>query len=502
MAATPAPDLEMKDVLSEENSTASKPVVEDPNAQLLADLRFNLGLLDKTANLKEVRFITRVLRKTTTFRKRLTGKILTRIIEQSIPANNELRGELVNYLANAASSEMEIDLPEDKEAKKEEAKTVVPEIEVYLQLLVTMFLIDKKDYGTATTSASSLVKKLQAYNRRTLYPLAAKAYFYYARAFELTNQLSDIRGDLLAAHRTASLRHDNEGQATILNLLLRNYLQYNLYDQASKLAAKTTFPEGSVSSGQLARYLYYQGRIAAIQLDYSQAYKFLNQAIRKAPQSTARGFRESAHKWLCIVQLLLGEIPERSIFRQAGLSTALKPYLQITKAVRVGDLAAFHEVVDQFKDTFRTDKTFTLVQRLRHNVIKTGLRKINLSYSRISMADICAKLRLDSVTDAEFIVAKAIRDDVIEATINHEEGYIQSRETSDIYTTQEPQEAFHKRISFCLNIRNEAVKALRFPPDAHKPNKESEEARKERLKQEQELAKNLAEDEDEDEGEF
>eukprot|EP01102_Stenamoeba_stenopodia_P017700 TRINITY_DN6383_c0_g2_i1.p1 TRINITY_DN6383_c0_g2~~TRINITY_DN6383_c0_g2_i1.p1 ORF type:complete len:502 (-),score=125.91 TRINITY_DN6383_c0_g2_i1:1558-3063(-) len=493
-------DQEMKDAPPiEDGKTEQAPAKpEDPNVQLLADLKFIIGLLEKTANSKEVRHIARVLRKTTTFRKKLSAKLLAHVIEQNIPSSLPLRQELLGYLSHSLSAEMDVELPEDKDAKKEEPKSVVPEVEVYLELLVTIFLIDKKDYATATASASSLVKKLQAYNRRTLFPLAAKGYFYFARAYELTNRLDEIRGVLLAAQRTASLRHDNEGQATILNLLLRNYLHYNLYDQASKLASKTPFPEGSVSNGQLARYLYYQGRIAAIQLDYTQAYKYLNQAIRKAPQTTGRGFRESVHKWMCVVQLLLGEIPERSIFRQPGLTNALKPYLQITKAVRVGDLASFLRVVDENKETFRNDKTYSLIQRLRHNVIKTGLRKINLSYSKISMADICSKLHLDSVDDAEFIVAKAIRDEVIDATINHEGGYIQSRETTDIYTTHEPQEAFHKRISFCLNIRNEAVKALRFPPDAHKPNKESEEARKERLKQEQEIAKNLAEEDDDD----
>ncbi len=39
------------------------------------------------------------------------------------------------------------------------------------------------------------------------------------------------RSTLLALHRTAVLRHDDIGQETILNLLLRNYLHYNLYDQ-------------------------------------------------------------------------------------------------------------------------------------------------------------------------------------------------------------------------------------------------------------------------------
>jgi 26S proteasome regulatory subunit N3 len=58
-------------------------------------------------------------------------------------------------------------------------------------------------------------------------------------------------------------------------------------------------------------------------------------------------------------------------------------------------------------------------------VIKTGLRKINVAYSRISLADVCTKLHLDAgVEDAEFIVAKAIRDGVIDATIDHAGGYI------------------------------------------------------------------------------
>lgn len=36
---------------------------------------------------------------------------------------------------------------------------------------------------------------------------------------------------LLAMHRTATLRHDELGQETLLNLLLRNHLAFNLYDQ-------------------------------------------------------------------------------------------------------------------------------------------------------------------------------------------------------------------------------------------------------------------------------
>lgn len=122
-------------------------------------------------------------------------------------------------------------------------------------------------------------------------------------------------------------------------------------------------------------------------------------------------------------------------------------------AVRTGNLAKFNQVLDQFGEKFQADGTYTLIIRLRHNVIKTGVaqglrgcwksriwsrllqgtgttlwvsvvmkglpalptppllslpgvRMISLSYSRISLADIAQKLQLDSPEDAEFIVAK------------------------------------------------------------------------------------------------
>jgi hypothetical protein len=78
-----------------------------------------------------------------------------------------------------------------------------------------------------------------------------------------------------------------------MNLLLRNYLHYNLYDQADKLVSKSVFPE-SANNNQLARYMYYLGRIRAIQLDYTASHRFLQQAIRKAPQNVATtGFNQT-----------------------------------------------------------------------------------------------------------------------------------------------------------------------------------------------------------------
>ena len=133
------------------------------------------------------------------------------------------------------------------------------------------------------------------------------------------------------------------------------------------------FQQGA-SNNQLCRYLYYVGRIQATQLDYSDAYTKLNQAARKAPSDDATttssssssssssrrrnpgiavGFRRDVTKLLLIVQLLLGEIPERATFDQPSLRRSLLPYLALTTAVRHGDLLEFEKTVQMHAELFK-----------------------------------------------------------------------------------------------------------------------------------------------------
>ena len=68
----------------------------------------------------------------------------------------------------------------------------------------------------------------------------------------------------------------------------------------------------------------------------------------------------------------------------------------------------------------------------------------------------------------EFVVAKAIRDGGIDATIDHDARTMHSSDATDVYSTGEPQAAFHARIAFCLDTHNEAVKAMRYPDKVKK----------------------------------
>jgi len=198
----------------------------------------------------------------------------------------------------------------------------------------------------------------------------------------------------------------------------------------------------------------------------------------------------------------MGDIPDRAIFRRPALERAMHPYLLLVQAVSVGDLDGFLNIVQMHSSTFRRDGTYTLILRLRQNVIKTGIRMMSLSYTRISLRDICLRLGLDSEESAEYIVAKAIRDGVIEATLDHERGYMKSKDVGDVYATQEPGEVFHERIRACLNLHDESVKAMRFPMNQHRLElKNAQEARE----RERELAKEIVEgdmDDDDAGGEF
>jgi len=410
---------------------------------------------------------------------------------------------------------------ETMEVDSKSAAEPVPEVDIYLRLLLIHHLLSSPStYPQALDLAHQTVEKMQALNRRSMDAIAAKVWYAVQRAYELGSDLASARPLFLAAQRTASLRHDDEAHAALINCLLRSYTQYSLYDQADKLVSKTTFP-ASASNAQFARYHYYLGRIKAVQLNYTDAHTNLQQAIRRAPPAKlAPGFYQVVHKYFVVVELLMGDIPDRSLFRHPVLEKALQAYFDVVKAVRTGSLAQFSATLSKHLAQFEADKTYSLIVRLRQNVIKTGIRRLSLSYSRISLRDICVKLNLDSEEDAEYVVGKAIRDGVIEGKIVHEKGWLECATQVGGYGP-EVSDLFMRRIAFCLNLHNQSVKvspvlslvfqwteaefifqAMRYPLNAHR--KELADAQDAR-EREKELVKEIQDgeiDEDDLGGDF
>lgn len=474
---------------------------KDPRTKLVDDLRENLTLIADCVATMDVRGIGRVTRNLNSLRKQIAKcpkgpEVLRGFLEVHLTEKSGVdKALLTSYVPDVEMQEAspppkpseekktEGDKTEDGDKKKEDdeekkeplppekefaidLKTSLPEVEAFFGLLVLTRILREKRTDDGFNCANHLVAKMKQSNRRSLDPFLARGYFYLAYVYELKGRSAEIRSELMGAYRTACLRHDPIGQATLLNMILRNYLQFNLYEQALKLVSKTVFPE-SRSNAQYARYLYYLGRIKAVQLEYSDAHSKLTQAIRKAPQSSnvALGFKLAATKLAVIVELLMGGIPDRNTFLKRELKEKLKPYYAITQAVRTGDLTAFSEVMKEHGEVFKRDKMLTLIHRLRYNVIKTGLRRINVAYSRISLEDVREKLGLETAQDAAGIVAKAVVDGVIEAMIDYDGRCLQSDTAPDLYASAVPQQQLNKRVCFCLQLHNDAVKAMEYPDD-------------------------------------
>ena len=276
-------------------------------------IKNDFALLEKAVALFDARYTLRALRSISTIRKTLTADILAQVISETYqPSGSTAKNLLVAInkesvaVTGSASSEMDIDggAKNGKNGAKKETKEVIPEIDIFLGLLVQVLFLDAKENDKGAHFSTQLTEQVHSLNRRTLDSLAARVYFYFSL---FTEQLAPIppsasspvvalRPTLLSALRTAVLRKDIDTQATVIVILLRNYLSTSHITQADLLVSHTKFPENA-SNNQVARYLFYLGRIRAIQLRYTEAHEHLTAATRKAPSSpSAAGFTQTATK--------------------------------------------------------------------------------------------------------------------------------------------------------------------------------------------------------------
>lgn len=70
----------------------------------------------------------------------------------------------------------------------------VPEVQIYLQLLLIHHLLTKSEtYPKATALVKETIAKMQALNRRSMDPIAAKVWYVVERTCELTGDLAEAR---------------------------------------------------------------------------------------------------------------------------------------------------------------------------------------------------------------------------------------------------------------------------------------------------------------------
>ncbi|KOB87914.1 hypothetical protein PFDG_04360 [Plasmodium falciparum Dd2] len=286
--------------------------------------------------------------------------LIKRIFKENYPIYN-----ILNKYMNIYEEGLYKEISDFYNINEKTYMNCLPELEVFFYLLILLYLLDEKCYDEGMELSTIIINRINKINRRSLDYINAKVYFYYSWIHELGGKLSQVRQKLLFIYRNACLHRDIMTQTVVVNLILRDYIKHNLYDLAVRFIRK----------------------ILAVQLDYSEAHRKITQALRKAPQHTqsAKGFKLAATKMEIVVELLMGDIPDRSIFSNKIMYKKLIPYKHVVSAVRNGDINKFAQVMNNYTDLFIHDGVYLLIKRIHHNVIKTALRIINLSYSRISI---------------------------------------------------------------------------------------------------------------------
>lgn len=280
-----ATDVEMMDATKNaaEGTTAGGIVSSEKSAdaQYLDDLKQFFKMIERAVSQQDFQQMHRPVCAITHLRHRTNINVLLRVVHGLFQKQSDQQryldylGDLTKTATTAA-----IAAPSSDKAKK----APLPEFDVYVHMLTLMFLIDERRTAQALQCADALMEKIGSIeHRRTIDSLAARFYYFYALAHEQAGGVQAMRRILLVRLRTATLRCDDEGQAYLINALLRSYVRDHLYTQADKLVSRLTFPE-NVHNNQLARYHFYLGRVKSTRLQYSEAFQHLQQATRKAPQ--------------------------------------------------------------------------------------------------------------------------------------------------------------------------------------------------------------------------
>lgn len=458
------------------DAAAVAPVATEPPAVITFEQRLAecVSLVRKASTNHDDSLLLRALRKTTLLRKNpaFTSQDLLKAYKKYFNKQRNSNDTFDSIQTLFATEMMDVESTTEAAAGGE----VMPEVEIYLHHTALHFAKTRSTCPQQILAASAKVMMDRISSSSTtnngggtsMDVLRARALHTFAIIMEKSEDGEEGLLDyVLKAHRVACLTGELSLQAVTFNLVLRQLIQADQISEAEKFASKAKFPLESVSNNMQIRYLFYMGRIQALQLEYSESLGSLLHAIRKLPTSSSsafKGLKLKLYKLATVVTLLTGDLPERAWFSQPEFRDALLPYFDLVKAVREGNLQLFQTVQAAHANQFTQDRVWSLIQRLHSSVIKTGLKSIGVSYSRISFQDVANKLELKQSEDALYLCAKAIRDGVLDASWIDADDCLCSAEPQDVYaTTTEPTEAFQRRITYLLQAHNDAVKGLRFP---------------------------------------
>ena len=127
------------------------------------------------------------------------------------------------------------------------------EIYSFIFMIILTKLIDYQQYKECLDAVKNLIAFFKSNESLTINTLKAKAYYYLSLITEKLNIQDEIINELQQAYRSACIDMDYISQVTLINCIIRYYLNNKNVEMARSFISKTKYIE-NISSYEDARY--------------------------------------------------------------------------------------------------------------------------------------------------------------------------------------------------------------------------------------------------------
>ncbi|EOB14075.1 26S proteasome non-ATPase regulatory subunit 3 [Nosema bombycis CQ1] len=289
-----------------------------------------------------------------------------------------------------------------KNITEEEIHSIQPRNKMQVVALNTIFvgiLFTKKSYETLVEYVEeNLIEIISGYTRKYDSFVAKIIKSYYA-----SRKICKLDSSILFSLMVPNKEKGNEETISVLtNCILDMLIQNKIY---VRMENKIT------TTGEQAKYNYYNGVIEMVEMNYDKALEFFHHA---SILSKNKNLSETIEKNIILCMLLKSEFNIPYAF-----SKRLRVYFEIIKTVKDADMKGFEFVLEKNKEDLMKDNLYFIAQRLSQNVVQEGIRKIAFVYSRISYKDIANSLKME-VENVDFILKKTINQGLIRGRVENE----------------------------------------------------------------------------------
>ena len=382
--------------------------------------------------------------------KRIYVKLSTRSLSEYLSISNSIYGALLN--TTLINQDSNFPCPKTEQ-------------EIVQVLLVGLVYYKERQYQNSGIILNSLLFESphDLATRIYLIPLSSYILYKFLNTIEKEGKFADLKEKI---YHWLALFQNGSYEAlfsTVYVFLLRNLLKSGQLKETTQLLKNCRFPE-HIGHSLLAKFLFYKGVYLSRVGQLTPALNFITESLRKASEDTTKkglnAFKSSAQKLKIVLQLLVNDPISHQWLNENKIPVH---YMSLVGAVNRGDNMQFHEVINTHKSSFEKDDVMRLLDDMRSVVTKNALKKLSISYSKISIKDALAKLGVGNNPDFDLnaFLTKS-REDLPEFTIDHKNLSIEFTQKSDNYYSSQTRESLIRRIRHLQGLEEQVNKSLKF----------------------------------------